>query len=212
MAIWSQNKWIIVPLIMLILGHWSLILQGAQIASGLRHIVELVIGAHLFTTWIPGQGCVITNTKTNVLIAQFIYSMVLDFIVLLLSAWKLLLPRTYSSRLVNVLFRDGLAFFMVAYVSCSELSVSELIFSLRVYRFLGNLLVVVFELLDLNPVMNAMFNTPSVVISTVSFRSRFSLLYHRLESISTDRGNQSRPQSSKPSGATWRGTVSVSEA
>ena len=28
MALWSQSRYIVIPLVVIILGHWSLILQG----------------------------------------------------------------------------------------------------------------------------------------------------------------------------------------
>jgi hypothetical protein len=34
MVIWSQNKWIVALLVLLILGHWSLILQGISVSRG----------------------------------------------------------------------------------------------------------------------------------------------------------------------------------
>lgn len=43
--------------------------------------------------------------------------------------------------------------------------------------FLGNLLVVTFELLNLNPVMNVIFNVPSVLISTVRLTSFVKILF-----------------------------------
>lgn len=36
MALWSQNLYIVIPIVLIILGHWSLILQG-ELASTYRH-------------------------------------------------------------------------------------------------------------------------------------------------------------------------------
>jgi hypothetical protein len=72
----------------------------------------------LKATWVTGQGCVITNTNTTVLAATWIYSMVFDFIVMSLTAIKLLQPSSGSrSKLVELIFTDGLIYFIVAYVS-----------------------------------------------------------------------------------------------
>lgn len=67
------------------------------------------------TAWVPGEGCVITNTNTTVLAATWIYSMVFDFIVMLLTAAKLLEPGSGSrSNLVDLIFTDGLIYFVAA--------------------------------------------------------------------------------------------------
>lgn len=139
-----------------------------------RRLNSSCAGTLLFATWIPGQGCVITHTKIKVMIAQFIYSMCLDLIVLLLAAWKL--PQRAHSKLGSILFRDGLIYFVFAYGFVSwwlKLPPDSPIMS----SFLGNLLVVTFELLNLNPVMNVIFNVPSVLISTVRLTSFVKILF-----------------------------------
>ena len=120
MAIWSQNRWIIGFLILLILGHWSLILQGVLLKA----------------MWSPESGgCVILQTNNTVLAATFIYSMAFDLIVLSLSAFRLIasglarpsLGGTKSSlaattnptvergsRLGRLIFKDGLIYFLIA--------------------------------------------------------------------------------------------------
>lgn len=71
-------------------------------------------------TWVPGQGCAIIETDSNLLAATFIYSMVFDLIVLLLTAYKLVRPVSddldYRSRLVELIFKDGLVYFAIASV------------------------------------------------------------------------------------------------
>ncbi|TCD71963.1 hypothetical protein EIP91_000095 [Steccherinum ochraceum] len=130
MAIWNMERYVVIPLVLLILGHWSLILQG------------VLLGAE----WIDGQGCLVTHTNNTVLAATFIYSMSLDFIVLFLAASKLLNKRG-SSQIVRLLFKDGMVYFLIA--------------------FLANLLVTVFMMLNLNPVMNIMFNPTAGAIDTI---------------------------------------------
>jgi hypothetical protein len=73
-----------------------------------------VIGVLLKAKWVPGQGCVIIETDSNLLAVTFIYSMVFDLVVLLLTAFKLLYPATGRSRLVGLIFNDGLVFFAIA--------------------------------------------------------------------------------------------------
>ena len=69
--------------------------------------------------WVPGQGCVIVNTNNTLLAATFIYSMCFDFTVLVLTAVKLATPnkRSERSRLVKMIFSDGLIYFVVAFAA-----------------------------------------------------------------------------------------------
>ncbi|KZT03776.1 uncharacterized protein LAESUDRAFT_324884 [Laetiporus sulphureus 93-53] len=133
MAVWSQAWYIVVPLVAIILGHWSLLLHGILIKAA----------------WIPGSGCTITNTDNTLLAATFIYSMCFDFLVLILTAYKLAFPtrRRDQSRIVQLIFGDGLIYFMIA--------------------FLANLLATIFMLLDLNAVMSIIANVPAAVCSTI---------------------------------------------
>ena len=73
-------------------------------------------GVLLKAAWVPGQGCVITQTNTTVLSATFIYSMCFDLVVLILTTVKLLMPGGRRSQLMNMLFKDGLIYFLIAYV------------------------------------------------------------------------------------------------
>ncbi|EIN08351.1 hypothetical protein PUNSTDRAFT_113901 [Punctularia strigosozonata HHB-11173 SS5] len=121
-ALWNQKGTIIALLLLIILGHWSLILQGELLQAEYVH----------------GSGCVITKTNNTVLAAIFIYSMGFDFTVLMLRR---------RGKLVTMLFKDGLIYFIIA--------------------FLSNLVATIFMVLDLNPIMNIIFNVPAAVASTI---------------------------------------------
>lgn len=101
MALWSQRLYIVVPLVIIILGHWSLILQGVLLKA----------------EWVDGEGCVITKTNTTILAATFIYSMCFDLVVLILTAIKLAFPLGRRSQLTSLLFKDGLIYFFIAFVA-----------------------------------------------------------------------------------------------
>jgi len=139
MALWSLNRWVVGGLTVIILGHWSLILKGVRITA----------------TWVHGNGCVIQETNNTVLAAIFIYSMAFDFIVLMLTAYQLIGlgfgvkkgSGMVKSRIGQMLFGDGLIFFLIA--------------------FFANLLATVFMLLNLNAVMSVIFNVPAAVFSTI---------------------------------------------
>ncbi|KAG8216909.1 hypothetical protein J3R82DRAFT_7182 [Butyriboletus roseoflavus] len=130
MAVWSQNKYIVAFLILVILGHWSLLLHGTLLKAA----------------WVQGT-CVITDTNNQILAICFIYSMVFDFTVLCLTGWKLAFPTSGRSKLINLIFGDGLIYFLIA--------------------FLANLLATIFMLLNLNAVMSIIANVPAAIASTI---------------------------------------------
>lgn len=72
-------------------------------------------GVLLKAVWAQG-GCAIIYTNNKILAASFIYGMVFDFIVLCLTAWKLAFPSGGRSRLVTLIFGDGLIYFLLACV------------------------------------------------------------------------------------------------
>jgi len=156
MALWSLNRWVVGGLTVVILGHWSLILKGVLVTA----------------QWVPGNGCVILDTDNSILAAIFIYSMCFDFIVLVLSAYQLFGvgfgvkgSGIAKSRIGQLLFGDGLIFFLIA--------------------FLANLIATVFMLLDLNPIMSVIFNVPAAVFSTIVA----CWAVRRLTNFSTERQN-----------------------
>ncbi|KAF7307167.1 hypothetical protein MIND_00510300 [Mycena indigotica] len=101
-AVWNQQWYIWVPLICVILGHWSLLLHGVFLKA----------------EWKPELGgCQITSTDNRLLAITFIYSMVFDLTVLFLTAWKLVFPTGGRSPLVNLIFNDGLIYFVIAFLS-----------------------------------------------------------------------------------------------
>ncbi|KAG9313367.1 hypothetical protein JVU11DRAFT_5683 [Chiua virens] len=130
MAVWSQNKYVVTFLILVILGHWSFLLHGILLKAA----------------WID-NACAITYTDNRILAISFIYSMVFDFTVLCLTGWKLAFPANGRSKLINLVFGDGLIYFLIA--------------------FLSNLLATLFMLLNLNAVMSIIANVPAAIASTI---------------------------------------------
>jgi len=131
-AVWNQRWFIVVPLVGIILGHWSLLLHGVLLKAD----------------WEPTMGgCIITSTDNRLLAITFIYTMVFDFTVLSLTAYKLVFPAGGKSRLVSLIFNDGLIFFIIA--------------------FLSNMLATIFMLLNLNAVMSIIANVPAAIASTI---------------------------------------------
>ncbi|KIM35185.1 hypothetical protein M413DRAFT_369066 [Hebeloma cylindrosporum] len=133
-----QNRYIIGGLVLIILGHWSIILQGVQVT----------------TILVPGVGCQIMQSHSKILPAILIYSMCFDFIVLSLNTYKLIGIKSSPSRdlmgrgrLTHMIFTDGLIFF--------------------IFAFLSNFVATVFLVLNLNQVMGVIFNVPAAVSSTI---------------------------------------------
>ena len=84
-------------------------------AAGVGLSNPLFPGVLLKAVWAQG-GCAIIYTNNKILAASFIYGMAFDFIVLCLTGWKLAFPSGGRSRLVTLIFGDGLIYFLVAYV------------------------------------------------------------------------------------------------
>ena len=132
MAIWSQNRYIVGGLVLVILGHWSIILQGHGTSFPCKldfhsdGLIALFIGVQAEAIWIAGVGCQITETHNKSSAAIFIYSMCFDFIVLFLAVYKLIGITSSPSResmgrgrLTHMIFTDGLIFFILACVCIS---------------------------------------------------------------------------------------------
>ncbi|KAK7684952.1 hypothetical protein QCA50_011787 [Cerrena zonata] len=100
--------------------------------------------------WILGQGCTNLRTNNKIMAATYSVSTVLDIVVIILSYWKLriLSKVTQNSKLTTMLFRDGLIYFIVA--------------------LLGNICVVVLEILNLDPLWDVMLNIPTVAVITIA--------------------------------------------
>ena len=73
-----------------------------------------MIGILVKAVYVPDKGCVIVQTDGKLLGVTFMYSMAFDFIVLILTAYKLIYPATGRSRLVELIFNDGLIYFAIA--------------------------------------------------------------------------------------------------
>jgi hypothetical protein len=137
-----------------------------------------LIGILLTAVWDPRAGCVITSTDNGTLSATFIYSMCFDFIVLCLTGYKLSATGN-RSRLVHLMFADGLVYFFVAYVwqitfDCGCTDPSHLI------SFLANLIAVVCPLSSVTALPPAHFihqlglYTPQLEPHHVGHRKRAS--------------------------------------
>ncbi|KAJ3485325.1 hypothetical protein NLI96_g5033 [Meripilus lineatus] len=129
MVVWSMSWYCVVPLCILIAIHWGL--GGPAVA--------------IRGEWVPGKGCVPSRSQPAFFAAAIVYSTCVDFVVLVLGGWKLL-PRRKRSQLMELLFKDGLIYFLVV--------------------FAMNVPLAVLALLNLNPVLDIIFIGPAAIIST----------------------------------------------
>jgi len=136
-AIWSSNKYIVAGLILAIIGQWCLILQVGQLKAQ-SYIVEDV-----------GVLCFTQNSDRQLLFT-FIYAMCFDLTVSLLTSYKLFVLNPSKmlgkSRLAQIIFVDGLSFFMITFAT--------------------NLVTTIFIILYPNPVV--IFSAPAAVFCTIA--------------------------------------------
>ncbi|KAL0066711.1 hypothetical protein AAF712_006316 [Marasmius tenuissimus] len=133
MAVWA-NTYISIGLVVIILGQFGIIIRSMF---------------NVKAAYIDGAGCATTSIESEIFAAMYIYTMGVDFIVLVLTAYKTYINRKIArSGLVTLLFKDGLAYFAIA--------------------FLMNLIAVIFSLLDLNPVMALIADIPATTFATIA--------------------------------------------
>ncbi|KDN37797.1 hypothetical protein RSAG8_09952, partial [Rhizoctonia solani AG-8 WAC10335] len=133
-AIWSRDRYILFGLMFVALGHWTILFLGV---ISVRSVWNVEAGV-----------CVVTGTSTTLLRLIYGYTMAFDLTVLVVSTAGLLRSGGWqSSDLWKLLFRDGIAYFLVAFV--------------------GNAIAAVFTILHLNAAMDIMFTVPAAVFSTI---------------------------------------------
>ncbi|KAF9652620.1 hypothetical protein BDM02DRAFT_3088994 [Thelephora ganbajun] len=135
-TLWERRKYIVIPLVCLSLAHWGVLWGG-----------NLLIDA----AWDPiAKGCVILNLDAKLLQIAFFYTMAFDFTILVLTAVSLH-RFSYSGTQFNLwtlLFRDGLAYFLVTFSS--------------------NAVPAILNVLQLNTVMNVVASVPAVTIAAIA--------------------------------------------
>ncbi|KAG9075158.1 hypothetical protein FS749_013194 [Ceratobasidium sp. UAMH 11750] len=133
-AIWSRNVYILLGLLTIALGHWAILFLG-------------VISVR--SAWNPAVNvCIVTGTSTTLLRLVYGYTMAFDLTVLIVSTAGLLRSGgRQGSDLWKLLFRDGIVYFLVAFV--------------------GNAVASVFTILHLNAAMDIIFTVPAATFSCI---------------------------------------------
>jgi hypothetical protein len=175
MAIWGWNRYLVVSFIVIMLGHWSLIFQGRLVValpSRRTANSRWLQGVQLKVIWVPGSGCAPIETHNKIFVIIFVYSMCFDLLILSLTTYKLINRLSGNdimgrSKLAQIIFRDGLIYFVIAYVFTLHSRRVQQLSNLH-FRFVANLLATVFMVLNLNSIISIIFNVPAALGCTVS--------------------------------------------
>ncbi|KAF8302625.1 hypothetical protein DL93DRAFT_465819 [Clavulina sp. PMI_390] len=144
-AVWNRRYFITIPLVILSLGQWGILFHGI---------------ATVRSSWnATASACVVDAVPPVFVELIYLYTMSFDLIVLILTTAGLVLSPGRSS-LWQLLFRQGIVYFLVA--------------------FLCNMIPAIFLLLNLNAIMNIMFTIPAATFTSfVACRSFVSLTNFR---------------------------------
>jgi hypothetical protein len=101
MAVWKNNHYVVISVVAMILGHWGLILRMVQTIQA---------------RWVDG-ACEVTRNSVTFNSIVYSYTMIFDFIIMILTGIKIQFGRgDYRSELVRLLYIDGLMYFAIAFV------------------------------------------------------------------------------------------------
>ncbi|KAF9779496.1 hypothetical protein BJ322DRAFT_1113306 [Thelephora terrestris] len=135
-ALWERKRYVMIPLICLALVHWGILWRG-------MFIIE--------AAWDPtAQACVVVKLDSKFLQATFFCTMAVDFTILVLTTVALY-RFSYSgvrSDLWNLLFRDGLVYWLVT--------------------FSFNAVPAVLNVLQLNNAMNVIATVPAATVASIA--------------------------------------------
>ncbi|KDQ58626.1 hypothetical protein JAAARDRAFT_674650 [Jaapia argillacea MUCL 33604] len=106
MMLWLRKWYIVGPLVVIIMGHWSSLLHGILLKAA----------------YFPGQGYVVTHASGPIIAAAFVYAMAFDFLVLILTGIRLAFPvigrsMGQEATLTRLIFTDGLIYFLIAFLA-----------------------------------------------------------------------------------------------
>ncbi|KAJ3490657.1 hypothetical protein NLI96_g1284 [Meripilus lineatus] len=132
LVIWQMRWWVVVPFVAASLAQWAVVLRGGVFTG----------------SWVDGSGCVFAASDLKAQIVTVVYSMAFDFCIIAMATFKLTYGRQRRSKATNILFKDGLIYY--------------------IFAFLGNVPAVVMMSLNLNPIFNVMLNVPAAVVFTTA--------------------------------------------
>jgi len=132
-AIWERRLAVVIPLITLLIG---------------QIVICIFDVATLSTFWAPDvRGCVMSHSLAVSTPLLYVYTIVFNAIVLVFTTAGLITHLKTRSKIVTMLFTDGLVYFIVATLS--------------------SLVPTIFVFLNLNEIYNYMFVVPATTASTI---------------------------------------------
>ncbi|KAJ3480502.1 hypothetical protein NLI96_g8304 [Meripilus lineatus] len=131
MVIWGYKYTIVIPLVATNLAFWGMTVAASKVDA----------------VWLEGQGCFVAKFDNHLVSAAFIFTMCFDLAVLGLAAGKLAFGPGKRTRLMNLMFQDGIIFFIIVAVA--------------------NIPATTMMLLALNPILTSMLDLPLATISTM---------------------------------------------
>jgi len=135
-ALWERKKYIMIPLICLSIAHWGILWRGMFVVRAVWNEAA--------------SGCVIVRIDNKFLQTTFFSTMAFDFIILSLTSVALY-RFSYSgvrSDLWNLLFRDGLVYFLVT--------------------FSFNAVPAILNIFQLNTGMNVIATVPAATVASIA--------------------------------------------
>ncbi|KDQ55400.1 hypothetical protein JAAARDRAFT_37421 [Jaapia argillacea MUCL 33604] len=181
-ALWQHHRSIITLLVAMSLGQ-----LGVATFFGTRFIVSGSTG--------PLDTCETTETRHNVLVVLYVYTIVFDFIVLVLGIKGLMRyteseNRVSRTQLWNLLYRQGIGYFLLTFVF-----------------FVPSTTLAA---LNLNHMMDVMLSVPTIVGSTIaSGHCVISLVQREQDPPSSLHVNQTRLDFTKATRAQFTSCVDV---
>ena len=86
---------------------------GAIFCISPRLFNHHLLGLSIHASWDEVTGCFVTPAKPELIAAGFIYAICFDTIAFFVTAWKLVIPKQQSSKLVKLMFTDGLVYMLI---------------------------------------------------------------------------------------------------
>ncbi|KAH7920513.1 hypothetical protein BV22DRAFT_1198855 [Leucogyrophana mollusca] len=141
-VIWKEDRIVLVCLTLVSLGHWSVLMLGLTDIVAFMDVIQ--------------GSCIVQYANHANMSALFMYTMLYDLLVLVLTIAGLSRARS-ASALWRTLYNQGVTYFAITFVA--------------------NIVPMIFSWLNLNAVMNVFFAIPAATISTIaSCRAVVSLL------------------------------------
>ncbi|OBZ77106.1 hypothetical protein A0H81_03541 [Grifola frondosa] len=132
--LWGRNLMIVIPFGVLCLGHWALLWRGMFTVQA---------------TYDATKGaCSVSMTNHLFLNIMLFMTMGFDLIILVFTVAALVFKRDNRSNTLQLLFTDGLVYFIAA--------------------FFVNTLPAIFNVLNLNPVMNIIATVPAATFTAIA--------------------------------------------